>query len=249
MNTIEREVRYLGATNCFVYCGGSYIPSNYSVQCKLSQSLPTVAAKYEQLLIDNNIAYNKLDDGDCEIYDKDCYEYEKLTLPVYVFHAVKKVYVNTEKVHTELVSTKESIQAASFVFNGKVSNLIFEANAKEFAQKVKALLGKNAIAFLPASSPLIQELEKFRSELCEKNRYFITARFAREGFGRYFGYVIVDLQKVKDQKVSVFDMDVPEHLVGLTIGAGGQNIKDLINDINRYNSVNINHINVHKIAS
>lgn len=246
MNTIEREVRYLGATDCFVYRGGGYIPSNYSVERKLYQSLPTVAAKYEQLLIDNNIAYNKLEGGECEIYDKNCYECEDLTLPVYVYHAIKGVYIHTGKKHTEQVVTNESLVAACPV-ERTVKALIEDANRKEVAEKIKAILSKKAIAFLSASSPIVSELEKFRFELCEKNRYFISARRSKEGYGRCFGYVIVDLKAAEGKPV--LDMDVPEPLVGLTIGAGARNIKDLINDINELKPVHINRINVHKIAS
>lgn len=243
MNTIEREVRYLGATDCFVYRGGSYIPSNYSVECKLSQSLPTVVAKYEQLLI---FGYNKLEGGECEIYDKGCYEYEDLTLPVYVYHAIKGTYIHTGKEHTVQVVTNRSLVAACSL-ERTVEALISDANRKEAAEKVKALLGKSAIAFVSTSSPLAPELEKFRFELCEKNRYFISARRSKEGYGRYFGYVIVDLKEAEGK--SVLDMDVPEPLVGLTIGVGARNLKDLINDINELKPVHINRINVHKIAS
>lgn len=246
MNTISREIRYLGGTECFVYRGGSYIPSNYSLECKLNESLPTVSSKYEQLLIDNNIAYNKLEDGDCEIYDKDCYEYEDLTLPVYVYHAIKKSYIYTGKEHTEQVLTEESIKSASFIMY-KVYDLISEANVKEVAKKVKAILGKNKIAFLPSNSSLIPELVRYEFELFNKNRYFISARRSKEGYGHCFGYVIVDLKEA--EKVSVLDMDVPEQLAGITIGAGARNLKDLINSINELKPVHINRINVHAIAS
>lgn len=246
MNTISREVRYLGAIDCFVYRGGSYIPSNSSVERKLSQSLPTVSSKYEQLLIDNNIAYNKLEGDECEIYDKDCYEFEELTLPVYVYHAIKGVYIHTGKEHTEQVITKESLTAASRVEH-EVENLIQIANIKEAAEKVKALLSKNAIAFVPCSSPIIPELRQFQFELCEKNRYFISQRRSKGGYGSCFGYVIVDLKAAEGK--SVLDMDVPEAFVGLIIGARAQNLTDLISDINELKPVHISWINVLKIAS
>lgn len=246
MNTIEREVQYLGTTDCFLYRRGNYVASNYFVEKMLSRQLPTVAAKYEQLLIDNNIAYNKLEGGECEIYDQKCYECEDVTLPVYVYHAIKGVYIHTGKEHTEYVVSNDTLEAARSV-KRTVDYLMLEADVKEAAEKVKALLDKNAIAFIPTSSPLIPELEKFRFELLEKNRYFISPRWAREGYGRYLGYVIVDLKEAEGK--SVLDLDVPEHLVGLIIGVGARNIKDLKNNINELKPVHINRINVHKIAS
>lgn len=246
MNTIPREVRYLGGLECFIYKGGSYIPSNYSLECKLNQSLPTVSSKYEQLLIDNNIAYNKLEDGECEIYDKNCYEYEDLTLPVYVHHAIKKAFIYTGKQHTEQVLTNESIFAALEV-EQKVKDLIFDATVKEVAEKVKSILGKNPIVFLPTNSPIAQDLMKYRSTLQNRNGYFISKRYTKEGFGSSFGYVILDIKKA--EKLSVLDMDVPQHLAGFVIGLGGRNLNELVNRINALKSVNIKHINVHEIAS
>lgn len=122
-----------------------------------------------------------------------------------------------------------------------------EVQYNALVKRIKSILGTNEIAFLPTSSPIISEIQASRSTLFTKNRYFTCSLLASGGYGKYFGYVIVDLKKVGEK--SVLDMYVPEDLVGLAIGVGGRNIENLIKEINGLNHLNITNINVHKIDS
>lgn len=239
MNTISRELSSVYGHDCYCYSNGSYLLCSSS----LRRELPTISSEYEQLLIDNSIAYNKISDYCCEIYDKNCYETETLSLPVYVYHALKDVYTYTGKTHSELIPTQDTVHAANIVLN-EVHRLIELAKLEEAAAEVKQLLNGKPICFC---TTLIPEISSRCFELCqEPYRFFISQRYSRGGYGEFFGYVIVDLKEAA--KETVLDLDVPENLCGLTIGTSACNLKTLITSINEL-KLNIHRINVHPISS
>lgn len=247
MNTIKKDLVSLFGDECFVYMNHTYITSNYSLNCILRQSLPTVSSQYEQLLIDNNIAYNKLENNLCEIYDENCYEFEEITLPVYVFNPLKKCYTYTGKSHTKRALSEETLIAAQAV-ERTIQALIHDAKLKDLSEEIKSLLDNHEIIFIAASAASKKkafEIRSFSRGLLEKYRYYTTMVFSNSG--SLLGYILLDLAKAEGK--SVLDMEVPENLIGRVIGAGGRNIKSLVTEINYEANLHISRINVHKITS
>lgn len=247
MNTIKKDLVSPLDEECFVYLNNNYTTSSYSLATKLLQSLPTVSSQYEQLLIDNNIAYNKLEGNLCEIYDENHYEFEEITLPVYVFHPLKKCYTYTGKSHTERVLSYETLIATQPV-ERTIKALIHDAKLKDLSEEIKSLLDNHEIIFIAASAASKKkafEIRSFSRGLLEKYRYYTTIVFSNSGY--LLGYILLDLAKAETK--SVLDMDAPEHLIGRIIGAGGGNIKSLVNTINNATHIHISRINVHKITS
>lgn len=239
MNIISKELNSVYGHDCYCYSNGKYELCNSS----LKRELPTISLEYEQLLIDNNISYNKISDYCCEVYDKNCYEMETLSLPVYVYHALKNVYTYTGKEYSEQIPTQATVKAAEVILN-ELYKLIEDSKIKETAAKVKQLLNGKPICFC---STIIPMFSIYKFELCEEPyRLFISKRYSRGGYGEFFGYIIVDLKEAA--KKTVLDLDVPENLCGLAIGKSACNLKSLIYELNEFN-LHIRRINVHPISS
>lgn len=263
--TLNNELYNIYGLNCWKYFQNEYILCNEF----LRRELPRISSNYEQLLIDNHISYNKKGD-ELEIFDANCFEMEKLSLPVYVYHTIKKIYVYTGKYHSEEIPTAKTVKAAETI-SSKVIQLIqqieftnsadssnslayanpvnFTTSAKNFAKRLKELLKRRTICFVEFSEELDPDPPDILQTLINEYKLYVTRIYGKGGEGAFIGYIVLDIEKAETRPI--LTLKVPSNLIGLIKGRENANIIAVTTKINKAIalegncSLNIRRINVH----
>lgn len=239
MNNLPREVfSPVSLENVWIFENKHY---RYYGEKHLPFSLPTISLEYEAALKENGTPYRIKGDC-CEYWSPEHFEEEKVIAPLYA--RIGNVYRYT-KSYTGIVPTEETIKSAE-----QTKEVVdYTIKKMKLYQTVKSILpeGEFAKAFyayekdgleLSEATNLDFNGESFlilpikRLAPLHNNVWYIDGENAPMAFMKtYTGWnIIIDVNLIKGK--SYLELKVPNGKLGLFIGKGGWQVREISADLN-----------------
>lgn len=227
VNTIQVSAKSWNAipADCWVFENKEYTLEEKSFARRI---LPCVEVEHEDILKECNIAYRRIKESDAylEYWDKDDYEEETITLPLYV--KIIGEYKYTGKAYTGkkvTISTAQKAWELSDFVRHKIKEKAEKMRKEEWFEHAKAIFkeSEDAYKIVSAIFDVEHQIEE-DLELKDEESYFklLTIKNAKgEKVSEYYG--LFDMKKI--HYGSSLQISVPTQIVCSVIGRQGCNIK------------------------